>query len=74
MGHSCGIADSDIISKLLTNPNLKSAVVLCHSLNDLISSVNNIKAMLGDEQFGKLMTFSKDEKFNNLYFSVEKEK
>lgn len=32
-----------------------------------------IKAMLGDEQFGKLMTFSKDEKFNNLYFSVEKE-
>ena len=73
MGHSCGIADSDIIKKLLTNENLKSAVVLCHSLDDLISSVNNIKAMLGDEQFGKLMTFSKDEKFNNLYFSVEKE-
>lgn len=39
----------------------------------VISSVNNIKAMLGDEQFGKLMTFSTDEKFNNLYFSVEKE-
>lgn len=74
MGHSCGIADSDIIKKLLINENLKSAVVLCYSLNDLISSVNNIKAMLGDEQFGKLMTFSKDEKFNNLYFSVEKEK
>lgn len=73
MGHSCGIADSDIIKKLLTNENLKSAVVLCYSLDDLISSVNNIKAMLGDEKFGKLMTFSKDEKFNNLYFSVEKE-
>lgn len=74
MGHSCGIADSDIIGKLLKNKNLKSAVVLCHSLDDLILSVNNIKAMLGDEQFGKLMSFSKDVKYNNLYFSVENEK
>ena len=74
MGHSCGIADSDIIGKLLTNENLKTAVVLCHTLDDFISCVNNIKAILGNEQFGKLMTFSKGEIFNNLYFSVEKEK
>ena len=70
-GHSCGVADSDVISKLLSSDRLKTAVILCHSYTDLVLSFNNIKAMLTEEKFNDLMTFSKNDICNNLYFSVE---
>ena len=71
MGHSCGIADSDIIGELLSSKNLKTAVILCHSLVDLISICNNIKQMVGESKFGELMAFSKSKITKNLYFAVE---
>lgn len=71
MGHSCGIADSDIIGELLSSKNLKTAVILCHSLDDLISICNNIKQMVGESKFGELMAFSKSKITKNLYFAVE---
>ena len=71
MGHSCGIADSDVFQKLLSSKYLKTALVLCHSTDDLISSFNNIRAMVGEEKFSELMTFEKEKITNNLYFVVE---
>lgn len=71
VGHSCGIADSDVIGRLLSSENLKTAVILCHSYLDLVLAFNNIKAMLTEERFNELLSFSEKEIYGNLYFSVE---
>ncbi|SKA58004.1 Bacteriophage abortive infection AbiH [Succinivibrio dextrinosolvens DSM 3072] len=68
MGHSCGVADSDILAKLLSSSYLRSAVVLCYSVDDMTSIYDNIKSMLEPEIFDELMDHSDFRK--NLYFSV----
>lgn len=72
IGHSCGLADSDVLKPLLSSKYLKTAVILCHTIRDLISIYNNIKAMLDKEVFSELMQFSTDKVTHNLYFAVEK--
>ncbi|WP_406545400.1 hypothetical protein [Succinimonas sp.] len=49
IGHSCGIADSDVIGKLLCHKKLNYAVILCHSKYDLVSIFNNIKKIINSE-------------------------
>lgn len=68
MGHSCGVADSDILSKLLSDSNLRSAVILCFSVDQMISIYNNIKSMLKQDTFDELMDHSDFRR--NLFFSV----
>ena len=73
LGHSCGLADSDILKPLLSSKYLKTAVILCHSVKDLISIYNNIRSMLDETVFNELMTYSPNKDMHNLYFSVENE-
>lgn len=73
LGHSCGLADQDIIKHLLSHPDLKTAVVLCYSLDDLYSIYNNIKSMLDSETFSSLMEFSPEKITQNLYFAVDRD-
>ena len=46
IGHSCCMADSDVIGKLLEHKKLNNAVVLCYNTTSLISAFNNIKTMV----------------------------
>ena len=69
IGHSCCIADSDIIRSLLAHEKLHNALVLCHSKDDLISINNNLRHILGQEKYGKLMTHQ--DRKGNLFFAVE---
>lgn len=71
IGHSCGIADSDIIKPLLENEYLKTAVILCHTIDDLFSIFNNIKEMLDKKVFDLLFSHNANKTFRNLFFSVE---
>ena len=71
IGHSCGLADSDILKPLLSSKYLKTAVVLCYSVEDMIPIYNNIKKMLDPKDFSNLMKFSPDKIINNLYFAVD---
>ncbi|MBW7570971.1 AbiH family protein [Succinivibrio faecicola] len=72
IGHSCGIADSDILKPLLSSDYLKSAVILCHTVEDLFSIFNNLKKMLDKEQFNLLFSHPANKLNKNLFFSVEK--
>lgn len=69
MGHSCGVADSDVLTKLLSSSFLRSAVVMCYSVEDMTSIYNNIKSMLEPEIFDELMDHTDFRK--NLYFTVK---
>lgn len=72
IGHSCGIADSDILKPLLSSDYLKSAVILCHTVEDLFSIFNNLKKMLDKDQFNQLFSHPANKLNKNLFFSVEK--
>lgn len=72
IGHSCGIADSDILKPLLSSEYLKSAVILCHTVDDLFSIFNNLKKMLDKDQFNQLFSHPANKLNKNLFFSVEK--
>lgn len=87
IGHSCCLADGDIIGKLLTHDKLDNAVILCHSATCLVSAFNNIKKIISLEEqkeqkkqikFAELMNYTYgpkipgDEKPNhNLFLAVE---
>ena len=71
IGHSCCIADSDIIGSLLAHEKLHNALVLCHTKDDLISINNNLKHILGPKKYGELMTHNYNKRNHNLFFAVE---
>lgn len=73
IGHSCGIADSDILKPLLSSDYLKTAVILCHTVDDLFSIFNNLKKMLDKDHFNTLFTYRANKFNKNLFFSVEKQ-
>lgn len=69
-GHSCSLADADVIKTLLTHQNLCVALVLCYDHNSFSSIYNNIKTILGPKQLSKMMHDSKS--FKNRLFFVER--
>ena len=71
-GHSCSPADFDVIKTLLTNPNLRVAVVLCYNKEAMLSAYHNIRTMLGPQKIAEMMQVSsKMEK--RLFFLERKE-
>ena len=66
IGHSCGMADSDVLGKLLCNPKLNNAVILCHSINTLVSNFNNIKKVIDLENYIKKDNNDEDNKLNTF--------
>ena len=61
IGHSCGMADSDVLGKLLCNPKLNNAVILCHSINTLVSNFNNIKKVIDLENKNHIENYIKND-------------
>lgn len=73
-GHSCGIADGDVIGELLKSPNLKLAVVLCYDQDSLVSITNNLIEIVEQDRFDELLN-NANQKLGNksLYFAVRDE-
>ena len=57
-GHSCNLADQDVISFLLKHEKLKSALIFCYSYDALISIYNNLVSMLGRDILNKMLDYS----------------
>lgn len=76
VGHSCCVADGDIIGDLLKHEKLRNALILCHTKDDLISINNNIRHILRTEplKYGELMTHMDNKKSHNLFYAVEQPK
>ena len=76
VGHSCCVADGDIIGDLLKHEKLKNALILCHTKDDLISINNNIRHILRTEplKYGELMTHLEGKESHNLFYAVEQPK
>ena len=66
-GHSCSLADADLLKTLLTHPNLRVALVLCYDQDSFSSIYDNLKIMLGSKQLSKMMHDAKSRK-NRLFF------
>lgn len=73
-GHSCGVADGDVIGELLKSSNLKIAVVLCLDQISLVSITNNLIEIIGQKRFDVLIR-NANQKIgtNSLYFAVRHE-
>lgn len=73
-GHSCGVADGDVIGKLLKSKNLKIAVVLCLDQDSLVSITNNLIEILEQDKFDELLN-NANQKLGekSLYFAVRDE-
>ena len=57
-GHSCSLADRDVIKKLLSSDNLGLAVIYCHDIPSLISISNNLQEILGPDRMETLLDYS----------------
>lgn len=57
-GHSCSLADRDVIKKLLSADNLGIAVIYCHDIPSLISVSNNLLEILGQDRMETLLDYS----------------
>lgn len=73
-GHSCGIADGDVIGALLKSPRLKIAVVLCYDQESLVSITNNLIEIVEPSRFDELISNANQKVGNeSLYFAVRNE-
>lgn len=73
-GHSCGVADGDVIGELLKSQNLKIAVVLCYDQDSLVSITNNIIEIVEQGRFDELLNNANQKSGNeSLYFAVRDE-
>ena len=57
-GHSCSLADRDVIEKLLSSDKLGVAVIYCHDIPSLISISNNLQEILGQDRIETLLDYS----------------
>ena len=64
-GHSCSVADRDVINKLLSTDNLGVAVVFCYDIPSLISVSNNLQEILGQDRMETLLDYSEYNKLNS---------
>ena len=73
-GHSCGVADGDVIGALLKSPKLKIAVVLCYDQDYLVSITNNLIEIVEQDRFDELLN-NANQKLGekSLYFAVRDE-
>lgn len=72
-GHSCSPADKDIIYPLLSSPNLRFAIIFCHSTDAKLSIYKNLNDILGPEKLDHL-TRQTTELNNRLIWAVLKDK
>lgn len=74
-GHSCGVADGDVIGKLLKSSNLKIAVILCLNQESMESIKANLLLILGNDRFYELLdNADKNVGKESLYFAVRDSK
>lgn len=64
-GHSCSLADRDVIKKLLSSDKLGVAVVFCYDIPSLISVSNNLLEILGQDRMETLLDYSEYNKLNS---------
>ena len=73
-GHSCGVADGDVIGKLLKSSKLQIAVVLCYDQESLVSITNNLIEIVEPARFDELISNANQKVGNeSLYFAVKDE-
>ena len=73
-GHSCGVAEGDVIGDLLNSQDLKIAVVLCFDLDSLVSITNNLIEIVGQDRFDELLNNANNKTGKeSLYFAVRDE-
>lgn len=73
-GHSCGVADGDVIGELLKSQDLKIAVVLCFDQDSLVSITNNLIEIVGQDRFDELLNNANNKTGKeSLYFAVRDE-
>lgn len=73
-GHSCGVADSDVIGKLLKSSKLQIAVILCYDQDSLVSITNNLIEIVGQDRFDELLNNANNKTGKeSLYFAVRNE-
>ncbi len=73
-GHSCGVADGDVIGKLLKSSKLQIAVVLCYDQESLVSITNNLIEIVEPARFDELISNANQKVGNeSLYFAVRNE-
>lgn len=74
-GHSCSVADGDVIGKLLKSTNLKIAVILCLNQESMDSIKANLLQILGNDRFYELLdNADKNVGKESLYFAVRDSK
>lgn len=64
-GHSCSLADRDVIKKLLSSDKLGVAVIYCHDIPSLISISNNLQEILGQDRMETLLDYSEYNKLKS---------
>lgn len=71
-GHSCSPADFDVIKRILTHKNLKTAVVLCHDKNVILSLYSNLRKMLEPHKLSEMIMYFSD--YDQRIVFIERQK
>lgn len=70
-GHSCSLADKDVILPLLLSPNLNLVIIFCYSQEDKLSIYTKLEEILGSEKSAHL-TWKTNDLENKLILAVWK--
>lgn len=69
-GHSCGLADADVLKPLLTSNNLKVAMILCYNEPSRKAISSNIIKIIGKQKFYQMLENASNQKSQALCFSI----
>lgn len=72
-GHSCGLADADVLKPLLTSNNLKTAIILCYNEPSRISISDNLIKIIGKQKFYQMLENASNKKTQALCFSIHED-
>lgn len=72
-GHSCGLADADVLKPLLTSNNLKTAIILCYNESSRRSISDNLIKIIGKQKFYQMLENASNKKTQALCFSIHED-
>lgn len=72
-GHSCGLADADVLKPLLTSSNLKTAIILCYNESSRRAISDNLIKIIGKQKFYQMLENASNQKSQALCFSIHED-
>lgn len=72
-GHSCGLADADVLKPMLTSNNLKVAIILCHNELSRRSIADNLIKIIGKQKYYQMLENASNQKSQALCFSIHED-